>query len=483
MDEFKAYFIDSKNTVKNMDLFKRRILGLASYFRSAQESLMPRYTKGGNFHIIRIKMSDFQFGVYEEARVQERKLELRNARKKKKKKDGLYEDTVSTYRIFSRAFCNFVFPRPDIKRPMPNASDNLETALLEETANEDLLDATTVQEKIDDIDGKYEADELVEMEEDLETRSYTERISKALSLLERDKSRYLTPDGLATYSPKFLNILENLQNPDHRGLHLIYSQFRTLEGIGILRIVLEANGFAQFRIKRQAEQWLIDVAEDDKGKPLFALYTGTESAEEKEIIRNIFNGLWDFVPPTISAELEKISGNNMYGEIIRVLMITASGAEGISLRNVRYVHITEPYWHPVRLEQVIGRARRICSHKDLPEELQTVDVFLYLMEFTDEQLSSDNSIELRLKDRSKLDGRPITSDESLYEIASMKEEITNQILNAIKEASIDCTLHSRAGDKSSVQCFTFGSANPEKIFLPTVDLHRRARHRSTSQQN
>ena len=338
-------------------------------------------------------MSDFQFGVYEEARVQERKLELRNARKKKKKKDGLYEDTVSTYRIFSRAFCNFVFPRPDIKRPMPNASDNLETALLEETANEDLLDATTVQEKIDDIDGKYEADELVEMEEDLETRSYTERISKALSLLERDKSRYLTPDGLATYSPKFLNILENLQNPDHRGLHLIYSQFRTLEGIGILRIVLEANGFAQFRIKRQAEQWLIDVAEDDKGKPLFALYTGTESAEEKEIIRNIFNGLWDFVPPTISAELEKISGNNMYGEIIRVLMITASGAEGISLRNVRYVHITEPYWHPVRLEQVIGRARRICSHKDLPEELQTVDVFLYLMEFTDEQLSSDNSIE------------------------------------------------------------------------------------------
>ena len=32
LDEFKAYFIDSKNTVKNMDLFKRRILGLASYF-------------------------------------------------------------------------------------------------------------------------------------------------------------------------------------------------------------------------------------------------------------------------------------------------------------------------------------------------------------------------------------------------------------------------------------------------------------------
>ena len=35
----------------------------------------------------------------------------------------------------------------------------------------------------------------------------------------------------------------------------------------------------------------------------------------------------------------------------------------------------EPYWHPVRIEQVIGRAKRICSHDKLPKELQTVDVF------------------------------------------------------------------------------------------------------------
>ena len=67
-------------------------------------------------------------------------------------------------------------------------------------------------------------------------------------------------------------------------------------------------------------------------------------------------------------------------------MITSSGAEGITLKNTRFVHIMEPYWHPVRMEQVIGRARRICSHQDLPEELRTVKVFLYLMTFTKEQL-------------------------------------------------------------------------------------------------
>ena len=36
---------------------------------------------------------------------------------------------------------------------------------------------------------------------------------------------------------------------------------------------------------------------------------------------------------------------------------------------------------------------------DLPEDLRTVDVFLYLMTFTDKQLTDDRSVELRLKDK------------------------------------------------------------------------------------
>ena len=36
-------------------------------------------------------------------------------------------------------------------------------------------------------------------------------------------------------------------------------------------------------------------------------------------------------------------------------MITSSGAEGINLRNTRFVHIVEPYWHNVSVEQVVGR--------------------------------------------------------------------------------------------------------------------------------
>ena len=204
--------------------------------------------------------------------------------------------------------------------------------------------------------------------------------------------------------------------------------------------------------------------------PTYALYTGTETVEEKEIIRNIYNGTWSTVPDTITSELSPISTNNLYGEIIQVLMITASGAEGISLKNTRYVHIIEPYWHPVRIEQVIGRARRICSHQDLPPDLRTVKVFLYLMTFTEEQLSGDGAVELKLNDVSKFDDSiPVTSDETLYEISVIKERISQQLLTSVKEASMDCAIYNKPGTKDAIKCFSFGKASPSSFsYKPSI---------------
>ena len=464
LEEFTAYFIGDENKVKNMGLFKRRILGLSSYFRDI-EALMPRYNKSTDFKVLNIPMSDFQFGVYEEARIQERKKELQNAKKRKKQKhkkkgDELFEETVSTYRIFSRAFCNFVFPKPDIKRPMPAGAPDA-TGGLAAIASEDLLDAedaAAVQraEDADEGDGGGEATKGVDPE-------YQEKIKQALIDLDAQRDRYLTPDALETYSPKFKAILESVTASEHVGPHLIYSQFRTLEGIGVLRLVFLANGFAEFKLQRGAEGWSLAVEAEDRKKPMFVLYTGTESAEEREMVRNAFNGNWGALPPGLAAELRTIHPDNLRGEVIKLLMITASGAEGISLKNVRYVHITEPYWHPVRIEQVIGRARRLCSHQELPEAERKVEVFLYLMSLSEEQLISDDSLELRLHDQSKLDGRtPVTSDQHLYEVATLKENIISQLLRAIREAAIDCTMQNKAGS-GAVRCFSFGSPSPAKF--------------------
>ena len=121
---------------------------------------------------------------------------------------------------------------------------------------------------------------------------------------------------------------------------------------------------------------------------------------------------------------ESGSGKSTLGNaILNVLQLTAPDVKisgRINLKNVRRVHIMEPYWHPVRVQQVVGRARRICSHSELPKELQTVNVFLYLMKFSDTQLESDSSIELRLKDKSKRDkSKVLTSDQFLNEISEI----------------------------------------------------------------
>ncbi len=495
-DIFKEKFIDDENNVKNNNLLKHRIVGLTSFFPDIYQ-LLPKYTKSEDFHVVEIEMSDFQFGVYEEARVQERILEQQNKKKKKKQTDDIYQDTVSTYRIFSRAFCNFVFPKPHITRPFPNdddtivnaiGSDNLEALVETEGLKEaDVINIDTDnlaiddQAKLDEDDMEQGDDGAVKSMDQLQTLSlqknkkklnYERKIREALKSLQRDSQRFLTRDALQTYSPKFLNIYENIVDVDHKGLHLIYSHFRTLEGIGILKLVLEANGFVEFKVKKdQAGEWKIDVPKELYGKPKFALYTGTETVEEKEMIRNIFNNNTNILPASIVTELASMGANNHYGEIIKVLMITASGAEGINLKNVRYVHITEPYWHPVRIDQVVGRARRICSHNDLPKDLQTVEVFLYLMTFSKSQLESDLSLELRAKDKSKLKkDTPYTSDQALYEISSIKESINRDLLKTIKESAIDCSIHVRGDNKEQLQCFSIGNPSKDRFtYLPNID--------------
>ena len=496
-DDFKTLFINPNNTINNPSMFKMRIIGLTSYFRSAQEQLMPKYDHNdpNDFKIIKVPMSDFQFGVYEEARIQERKLEEANKKKKSKKTksgaqgDEVYSDSTSTYRIFSRAFCNFVFPKPDIKRPMPNDEATIESILenitkesdgetLSKNISEELLDDLTVAEKLENVDGKYDADDIKELEKDLANpkvndASYTKRISEALKELEKYSHKYLSKEGLQLYSPKFLHILENIIDDDHKGIHLLYSQFKTLEGIGIFKLVLKQNNFVEFKLKKNDKgEYVLNVGEENMGKPMYAAYTGSETPEEREIIKNVLNSNWKLVPSSIVKSIQTLAPDNFYGQIIKVLMITSSGAEGISLKNVRYVHITEPYWHPVRIHQVIGRARRICSHSDLPKELQTVNVFLYLMVFSESQLSSDLSIELRLKDISKKDKKQvITSDEYLYEISSIKEEINASLLQGVKESAIDCSIHTRSTSKEKdVKCFVIGNPSENKyIYTPNIE--------------
>ena len=145
-------------------------------------------------------------------------------------------------------------------------------------------------------------------------------------------------------------------------------------------------------------------------------------------------------------------------------MITASGSEGINLRNVRFVHIIEPYWNLTRIEQIIGRARRICSHSSLPEELRTVKVFMYISVFDDKntnnegktqiEVINEKNMDIKLQDTSRLNKNVcLTTDESLLETSEIKNHINTKILTAIKETAIDCRLYENAHSSEKLKCF------------------------------
>jgi len=447
-DSFLKMFVQENSLeVKNVNVFKKRILGLTSYFRSAQESLLPRFIKTDkdeSYHIVPVPMSDHQLKTYFRIRVDEMKSE-KNHKLIETNASDLYK-TASTYRIFSRSACNFVYPA-DIVRPMPNPKKT------KKHMSEDELDNVADTNTAD-----------VYMDENapipIEDREYQERIRMSLAQLAADgeKSPYLSREGLKSLSPKFLKMLENLETPDNKGLHLVYSNFRSLEGIGIFKLVLEANGFAEFKLVKNGDTWEIaETAPENAAKPRFVLYTGTETNEEKEIIRNIYNSQWELVPASIVATLREKHENNYYGEIIKILMITASGAEGINLANTRFVHIMEPYWHMVRIDQVIGRARRICSHKNLPKEFQTVQVFLYISVFSDAQRINKEYKDIMNKDLGRLEkSRAITTDENLYEIALLKNNINGQLLKSIKETAIDCRLYKKGNSTENLVCYGEG---------------------------
>ena len=102
---------------------------------------MPTFNPDEDLKIVEISMSDYQFLEYEK----ERKIE-RNAAKKGAMNvgvDGLYAESSSTYRIFSRAFCNFVFPE-SIGRPKPGglkSENDLDAELpLDVTDEQDITD-------------------------------------------------------------------------------------------------------------------------------------------------------------------------------------------------------------------------------------------------------------------------------------------------------------------------------------------------------
>lgn len=426
--DFNKYFIDmDKGTMINTQLFSRRVLGTVSHYSFYPEELYPKWDIEDSVET----MTDSQFHVYEKSRLEERKKESKS-KHNKGTGGNVFKETGQVYRFYSRANCNFVFPE-EIKRPFPSMSK-----VAEEIDDEEyVLKAIEKGAKDDGESGNNATTGNAKKDK---SKEYEKALSLALKALVESPKEHLKLSNLGNYSPKFKKIIERVN--ELNGTALVYSQFRRVEGLGILGHAMKANGYAEFKIVKTPGGWDLDIAEEDMDKPKYIVFTGNN--EETQVLLRIFNSDVDSIPPLIKSKLAA-NATNIRGENIKVLMITQSGAEGISLKNVRQVHVVEPYWNHIRIDQVIGRAVRTCSHLDLPPKDRNVKVFVYTMKFAAKQIAS--SFTLRTQDNS------MTSDEYIYNLAKKKAAIINSLLETLKKAAIDCALNAKVHNNR--RCFSF----------------------------
>lgn len=69
--------------------------------------------------------------------------------------------------------------------------------------------------------------------------------------------------------------------------------------------------------------------------------------------------------------------DNCMAEYIQVVMGTKQTKEGITLKNIRQIHVVQPEWNYADISQAIARGIRVNSHKALLQKLERILVSIY----------------------------------------------------------------------------------------------------------
>ena len=408
---------------KNM--FQRRILGLASFYIGETPDL---YAKK-RLLIKEVQMSKYQTDIYNSFEFIEKQMEIR--RMKNRSEEG-------SFMSYTRQSSNFVFPTVNDKvngekRPRPN------------------------QFKLADIDAakiaEGKTDEFKESIKDMETIKAVELYKRTLEdfILSTDKyfmqknaedikNKHTIHDDIKIFKEKYnfkykkfmdehkkkSNLLQSLYDCSckmtailfygirSKGPILVYSQFVSAEGLQMFKIYLKQVDYDPY-------------GEGENYKQFLEYHGGIDDKKRKKTIE-IFN-----------------QPENVDGKLVKYILIAPAGSEGISLRNIRQIHIMEPFWNETRIMQLIGRAIRQCYHRDLPMEERTVDIFRY---------------------KSVKNNGESTVDEKIEDLAKRKQILIDSFLKTVREAAVDCKLfenHNMMAEK--YQCFQF---NESSLFDPQV---------------
>lgn len=250
---------------------------------------------------------------------------------------------------------------------------------------------------------------------------------------KKTETGFLDERYLRKYSVKFAEILRNIRYG--KGICYIYSEF-IWGGVLPLAMMLEQNGFERY--PWSGERPLLDYGR--KRNPICAIcgegalddiHEDTKNAnfhEFKKIRYILVTGSSNISVIETGNLLNIINNeNNMNGEEVKVIIGTRTTGEGLDFKRIRQVHILEPWYNLSRLDQIIGRSSRFCSHADLPKKDQNVEIFMYAVEPPDS--AGKKNIETE------------TIDTRIYRLAEVKDRKIKKVEYILKQAAVDCALN------------------------------------------
>lgn len=217
-----------------------------------------------------------------------------------------------------------------------------------------------------------------------------------------------TYDKIGEYSSKIKVILDHII--ESKGIILIYSQYID-GGIIPMALALEELGFIRYKNKNLFK----------KRRPPLSINNLKREKKDVQMVQATYSIICGdkMLSPNTNDEIEALTNNNVNGERVKVVIISQSGSEGIDLNHIRQVHIMEPWYNMNRLEQIIGRARRNCSHAGLPLTERNVQIFLHATDM----------------------GEIESMDMYLYRLSEKKSIKIGRVTRLLKSVSVDCLLN------------------------------------------
>ena len=223
---------------------------------------------------------------------------------------------------------------------------------------------------------------------------------------------------LPKYSAKIAEICSIIKKST--GIVAIYSQYID-GGIVPIALALESMGFGRYCHSTTAKNLFKTAPKSAIDALLMKPKAELEGATWHPAKYAMITGD-KALSPSNAADIKYITGaDNIHGEKVKVILISKAGAEGLDFKNIRQMHVLEPWYNMNRIEQIVGRAVRTLSHCALPFEERNVEIYLH------GSILPDPSIE--------------AADLYVYRLAEKKAQQIGNVTRLLKTIAVDCILN------------------------------------------